>query len=312
MLLGRESLYTGRKALIRTRSAVYATFSGGADLRKTLLQVSRGMKILGVRVEPSQLIELAIRVSRKRARARGRRKALGAARTIDYTLPRSFYFKLHLPATLRRSAVLREFPRVSGESLRARLLAGRSKVSLILVLDSSASMMYSIRGILTALRAIEREARRYRDRVALIVCKGFGATILQHPTTNFNLVHGKLSKVGLDDFTPLAAGMYIGLNVALAEKRRGYEPVLVVVSDGNANVPLDRYRRSAWKPALDPAVQSVMDVASQVAKNGIETVVVNTKHREPSVEAEGITISGTELLVHVARATKGAYVGIAG
>ncbi|MEM1871481.1 MAG: hypothetical protein QW517_10220, partial [Thermofilaceae archaeon] len=79
MLLRRDSVYSGRKALIRTRRAIYATFSGGADLRKTLLQVSRGMKVLGVQIEPSQLIELAIRVSRKRARMRGRRKMSGAS-----------------------------------------------------------------------------------------------------------------------------------------------------------------------------------------------------------------------------------------
>lgn len=312
MLLGRESVYAGRRALLKTRRAVYATFSGGADLRKTLLQVSRGMKVLSIRIEPAQLIELAVRVSRKRASARGRRKMRSASMTIDYVLPRRSYFKIHLPATLRRSAALRLFPRINTECLRARLLSGKSKVSLVLVLDSSASMMYSIRGILTALRAIEREARRYKDRVALVVCKGFGAAVLQHPTTNFNLLQSKLSKVGLDDFTPLAAGMYLGLNVALAERRRGYEPVLVIVSDGNANVPLEKWRGGAWKPGLDPAVQSVMDVAAQIARNGIEAVVVNTKHREPPVEAESLAVSGTELLVQVARATRGSYVGIAG
>jgi len=312
MLLRRDSVYSGRRALIRTRRAIYATFSGGADLRKTLLQVSRGMKVLGVQIEPSQLIELAIRVSRKRARMRGRRKMSGASMVIDYTLPKGLYYKLHIPATLRRSAVLKEFPRIGLDSLRAKLFAGRAKVSLVLVLDSSASMMYSIRGILTALRTIEREARRYRDRVSVVVCKGFGAAVLQHPTTNFNLVQSKLSRIGLDDFTPLAAGMYMGLNVALAEKRRGYEPVIVIVSDGNANVPLEKRRGSVWKPALDPAVQSVMDVASQIARSSIETVVVNTKHREPSMEAEGMVISGTELLIQVARVTKGSYVGIIG
>lgn len=312
MLMKRDSVYSGRRALIKTRKAIYATFSGGADLWKTLLQVSRGMKVLGVRIEPSQLIELAIRVSRKRARMRGRRKMGGASMTIDYMLPRGSYFKLHIPATLRRSVALGEFPRIGLDSLRARLLAGRSKVSLVLVLDSSASMMYSIRGILTALRTIEKEARRNRDRVSVVVCKGFGAAVLQYPTTNFNLVQSKLSRIGLDDFTPLAAGMYMGLNVALAEKRRGYEPVIVVVSDGNANVPLEKRRGGLGRPALDPAVQSVMDVAAQIVRNDIETVVVNTKHREPQVEAEGMVISGTELLIQVARMTKGSYVGIVG
>jgi len=311
MLLGRDSVYSGRRALIKTKRAVYASFSGGADLRKTLLQVSRGMKILGGRVEPSQLVELALNVSRKRARHRGRRKMLGASMTVDYTLPKGPYFKIHFPATLRRSAAMGAFPSLKWDAVRARLLAGRSKVSLILVLDSSASMMYSVRGILTALRAVEREARRYRDRVALVVCKGFGATVVQHPSTNFNLVLSKISRIGLDDFTPLASGMYLGFNMALTERRRGYEPVLVIVSDGNANIPLEKHRR-VGRFIFDPAVQSVLDVAAQIAKSGIATVVVNTKHREPTADAGDVVMSGTELLIKVARITKGDYVGIVG
>ncbi len=302
-------MYSGHRALIRMKRAVYASFAGGADLRKTLLQVSRGMKILGGRVEPSQLVELALNVSRKKARHRGRRKMMGASMAIDYTLPKGPYFKIHFPATIRRSAAMRTFPLIKWDAVRAKLLTGRSKVSLILVLDSSASMMYSVRGILTALRAVEREARRYRDRVALIVCKGFGAIVAQHPSTNFNLVLSKISRVGLDDFTPLASGMYLGLNMALTERRRGYEPVLVIVSDGNANIPLEKYRK-VGRLVFDPAVQSVLDVATQIAKCGIETVVVNTKHREPTTEVGDVMMSGTELLIRVAKITKGSYVGI--
>jgi len=309
MLLGRDSVYSGRRALIKTKRAVYASFSGGADLRRTLLQVSRGMKILGGRVEPSQLVELALNVSRKKARHRGRRKMMGASMTVDYTLPKGPYFKIHFPATLRRSVAMKTFPLLGWDAVRAKLLTGRSKVSLILVLDSSASMMYSVRGILTALRAVEREARRYRDRVALVVCKGFGAVVAQHPSTNFNLVLSKISRVGLDDFTPLASGMYLGFNMALTERRRGYEPVIVIVSDGNANIPLEKYRRIG-RFIFDPAVQSVLDVAAQIAKSGIETVVVNTKHREPTTDVGDVVMSGTELLIRVAKVTKGSYVGI--
>lgn len=311
MLFGRDSVYSGHRGLIKTRRAVYANFSGAADLRKTLLQVSRGMKILGGRVEPSQLVELAINVSRRKARYRGRRKMKGASMVVDYTLPRGSYFKIHFPATLRRSAALGCFPRLKWDAVRAKLLTGRSKVSLILVLDSSASMMYSVRGILTALKAVEREARRYRDRVALVVCKGFGAVVAQHPSTNFNLVLSKISRIGLDDFTPLASGMYLGFNMALTERRRGYEPVLVIVSDGNANVPLERHRRPS-RLAFDPAIQSVLDVATQIGKNGIETIVVNTKHREPAADTGDLVMSGTELLIKVAKITRGTYIGILG
>ncbi len=310
-LLNKDAIYSGKKALLKTRKAVYVAFSSSIDFKRNFLSLSRGLKILRGWVEPSQLTELAINVSRKSARYRGKRRMRGASFTIDFTLPRKRYFKVHFPATLRKSASRREFPTISWESLMAKLLSGRARVSLVVVLDSSASMAYSIRGIMTALKAIEREARRYRDRVALIVCKGSSAAIIQHPTTNFNLMLGKIARVGLDDFTPLAAGMYLGYNMALRERRKGYEPVLVIISDGNANVPLERRRGGSSQLSLDPAVRSVLDVASLIARKKIETVIINTRHRVSAEEVEPL-ISGTKLLISVARLTKGNYVGIMG
>lgn len=308
ILMSRGSAYSSGRLLVKSRKTVYVSFSGAPEVKKALIQLSRGLRLIGGRVEPSQLIEMTLNLSRRRARHRGRRRMIGSSATIDYMLPRGKSFKVHMPATFRRSSALRTFPRVTWETVRARLTTGRAKASLIIILDSSASMMYSLRGILTALKAIEREARRFRDRVALIACKGSGAVVVQHPTTSFNLVLSKISRVGLSDFTPLASGMFLGLGIALTERRRGCEPVLIIVSDGNANVPLER--RRVFRSAMDPAVQSVLEVAEQIARHDIETVVVNTKHREPMLEESLLTISGTGLLIKVARITRGSYVGV--
>ena len=312
MLMNRGKIYAGRRAMLKTRKAVYVAFTVSRDFKKSFMTLSRGMRILGGEVEPSRLVEFAINVARKSARMKGRRRLKGAMMTIGYILPRGRYFKIHWPATIRRSVLIREFPRLTRDSLRERLLSGKGKVSLIVVLDSSASMMYSIRGILSALEAVKRESRRYRDRVALVVSKGFGALIAQYPTTNFNLVLSKISKIGLDDFTPLAAGLFLGYNLAVRERSRGYEPILVVISDGNANVPLEkRLLASRRLIMLDPAYHSVMEVASLIAKNNIETILINTKHREVMTETYNGFVSGTELLLRVARMVKGEYVGIA-
>lgn len=311
MLLNRGKVYAGRRALIRTNRAVYVAFTASRDFKKSFMSLSRGMRILGGDVEPSRLVEFAVNVSRKSSRMKGRHRLRGAMMVVDYKLPRGRYFKVHWPATIRRSAASGEFPAISRDSLRERVYAGRGKVSLVIVLDSSASMMYSIRGILTALEAVKREARRYRDRVALVVSKGFGAVIAQYPTTNFNLVLSKISKIGLDDFTPLAAGLFMGYNLALRERSRGYEPILVVISDGNANVPLEKQLLAPRRPlTLDPAYHSVMEVAHLISKSRIETILVNTKHREVMADAYDGYVSGTQLMIQVARMVKGEYVGI--
>ncbi len=309
MLASRGGLYRGSRALLKTRRAVLASFSLEKS-GKLGLTLSKGIRLLekAGEVEPSKLVELAIDVARRRARVRGRRRIRAKAKPIDINIPRCKYFKIAIVPTLRRAAVARHFPGITWEDVRTYLYEGRGRASLIVVLDSSASMAYSLGGIITALKALERRARRSRDRVSVVVCKGFGAAIAQHPTTNFNLVISKLRSVGLDDFTPLASGMYRGLLLALEERRRGYEPVLVIVSDGNANVPLERaLPRHA---SSDPAVQSVVEVAKMIAKAEIETVIINTKHRELEHVKRYDFMSGTQVLLSVARITRGTYVGL--
>ncbi len=308
-LMSKKTIYYGGKQLVFTRKAVYVNFS--LEQRgEYQLYVARGLRILGGEITPSRLIEIAVNVARKVARARGRRKGKGPGRIIDYIIPKARFFKIAIAPTLRRAAISGHWPRVTWEDLREPLEAGRQRASIIVVLDSSASMMHSVSGIVSAFEAIKREACRYRDRISLVVCKGFGAAIVQYPTTNFNLLISKLSNVGLDDFTPLASGMYKGYLLALREKKRGYSPVMVIISDGNVNVPLPR-RVGTRFYSIDPAVQSVFEVAECIVKEGIETVVVNTRHKEPMYESVGHALTGTEVLIRLARMTRGSYVGVA-
>jgi magnesium chelatase subunit D len=79
-----------------------------------------------------------------------------------------------------------------------------------------------------------------RDRVGLIVFKGEQAHVLQHPTTNFNLIMQKLGNVGLSDFTLLAAGMLRAIRMARTEQARGYAPLLIMATDGVTNVSIPR------------------------------------------------------------------------
>lgn len=310
MLFGKREVHENGKALFRSKRTLLSSYSMEPERKKAILSLTRGMKIKGGEISPSQIVELAINISRKIARYKGRRKINASSQVIDFTLPRKKYFKISIPATLRRSAASHHFPKVKASDLRASLQSGRGRVSLIIILDSSASMIYSIRGILTAFKAIKNEARKYRDRVSLIVSKGFGSAVAQYPTTNFNLVLSKFSVLGLDDFTPLASGMYRGYDLALRERRKGYEPVIVVISDGNVNVPLERYLKENTI-SHDPAVESVLEVARLIAKSKIETIIINTRHRSQPKDSN-IIVTGTQLLTRVAKIVKGTYVGIVG
>jgi len=309
-----EEIYLGGRILLQTGKVLFLSFNASPRRDEETLYLSRGLKIPS-RVPEAKLIELAINIVRRTARSKGRRKGKGIGRTIDFKVPKTKSFKVSIVPTLRRVAALGHWPQIHWEDLREPLTEGRERISIVMILDSSASMVHSMAKIVSALGAVKKEALRYRDRVSLIVCKGYGATIVQHPTTNFNLVIGKLSKIGMSDFTPLASGMYKGYLLALNEMRRGYTPVMIIISDGNVNVPMPRRLRSI-QYCVDPAVQSVLEVAEVIAHSRISTVVINTKHEEvqyevtrPSGEVIRL-LTGTEVLMRIAEITKGSYVGL--
>jgi len=300
----------GASPVIRTQKTVFIPFS----LRKSEFRrmiVKSGRRLFLNLISPAELIRLGISISEKGLRIPGRRKR-GTSFPVDFRLPTGVYsFRdIHLSASIRKAAVSGNFPNIRVNDILLKKYGGKGRISLIVVLDSSASMIYSIKGIADSLYAIRREIVKFRDRISLIVSKGFSSVILQHPTTNFYLFLGKLRRVGLDDFTPLASGLYKGLKLAIKEKRRGYMPILILISDGNVNVPLP-IRLTKKYFSSDPSVQSLLEVGYLISKNKINTVIINTYHRDPLYNVYDISMSGTRIMLNLAKITRGIYIGIA-
>ena len=78
-----------------------------------------------------------------------------------------------------------------------------------------------------------------RDKVAVIAFRGRGAELLLPPTRS--LVRAKRALAGLPGGggTPLAAALDASAALIDAAQRRGDTPVLVLLTDGRANVALD-------------------------------------------------------------------------
>lgn len=77
-----------------------------------------------------------------------------------------------------------------------------------------------------------------RDRAAVLAFRGKAAELLLPPTRS--LVHAKRSLAGLPGGgTPLAAGMDAARALALACGRRGETPIIVLLTDGRANIARD-------------------------------------------------------------------------
>lgn len=78
-----------------------------------------------------------------------------------------------------------------------------------------------------------------RDEVSLIAFRGKAAEILMQPTRSLVAAKRKLSALPGGGPTPLASGLERGLEMALAARRRGSTPVVVVMTDGSGNIALD-------------------------------------------------------------------------
>jgi Mg-chelatase subunit ChlD len=275
-------------------------------------------KILGKKIgEGEQLIEQMIsekpagaklELDKILARARwlGRRKGrTGRGRPVSYKNFSGGAPDISLATSLRLAARRGKPLEVRREDLRVNIREGRIKASMILVLDSSESMIDSLSKVRDAIRAVKKGAARMRDRVGLIVFKGEEAHVLQHPTTNFNLIMQKLGNVGLSDFTPLAVGILRAVRMARTEQARGYAPLVVMASDGVTNVSIPRWSvRMSDIP--DPATDA-LQMAKVISTNKWKTVVANMAH--VTHEGPADMIMGTHIMMRIAQVTKGIYVG---
>jgi hypothetical protein len=160
-------------------------------------------------------------------------------------------------------------------------------MTIVFVLDLSESMLQYIDDVKEALLKLHRDAYRYRDKVGLVAFKEMGAIVVQHPTANLRLVANKLFRLRMSGFTPLATGMLKALEVLKEARRRDSStiPAMVVMTDGDANVPLRRdlltgeYRQfdpldAAFFKYEDEAIDDVFSVAVMIKKESIHTVVI--------------------------------------
>ncbi len=219
---------------------------------------------------------------------------------------------VHLPATIRAAALKqkhREKPletalTISLEDVREKLRLYKAPMTLVFVIDLSGSMMLNIEAVKNALLKLHGDAYRYRDKVGIVALKDTGAVVVQHPTTNLRVVANKLIGLKISGFTPLAAGMLKAWEVLKEAKRRNRStiPVMVIVTDGSANVPLLRSLETGEIRHFDEigiitrqfeelAVRDVMSVSKMIRKEGVYTVVVNTNPHFYGRETYGFSVT---------------------
>ena len=156
--------------------------------------------------------------------------------------------RLHVLATLRAAAPkqrLRSKPPSGGVAIRSedfhvRRYQQSSASCVLLALDASGSA--ALQRLAEAKGAVElllQQSYARRDSVCIVSFKGAKAELLLPMTRS--LVRAKRAMTGLPGGggTPLASGLKLAYEQAMLLQRQGITPLLVILSDGRANVTLD-------------------------------------------------------------------------
>ncbi|WP_165772142.1 VWA domain-containing protein [Niveispirillum lacus] len=129
---------------------------------------------------------------------------------------------------------------VRKEDFRYRRLRHQQPSTAIFVVDASGSTALERLGETKgAIEQLLASCYVRRDEVSLIAFRGKAAEILMQPTRSLVAAKRKLSALPGGGPTPLASGLERGLEMALAARRRGSTPVVVVMTDGSGNIALD-------------------------------------------------------------------------
>jgi Mg-chelatase subunit ChlD len=300
-------------------------FSGIPTVSNAIGQpkVSEGLPIIGsLKTKVTSPSKFFLKMGKIKSRASsayaGRRAqtvtTLHRGKPYGWKLPHGKPMDVHLPATIREAArkqrnrekSLETSLKINLEDVREKLRLYKAPLTMVFVVDLSGSMLLNLDAIKEALLNLHRDAYRYRDRVGIVALKDTGAIVIQHPITNLRVVANKLLNLRISGFTPLAAGMIKARAVLKEAKRRDPStvPVMVIITDGSANVPLQRSLETGEVRQIeevriivreyeDIAVNDVMSVSRMIKREGIHTIVINTNPHLYGRETYGFLVTKT-------------------
>lgn len=196
--------------------------------------------------------------------------------------------RLDLLATLRAAAPWQRLRQGEGEGrlqirrddLRIRKLRRRVETTTVFCVDASGSAaLERLAEAKGAVEALLAEAYVRRDRVALVAFRGKGADLVLPPTRSLTRAKRGLAGLPGGGGTPLAAGLDAVLTVALGVRRGGGNPVVVVLTDGRANVGRDGTGGRA------KAGEEALQAARALRQAGLPALVVDTGARGGGAKA---------------------------
>ncbi|MEE3500818.1 magnesium chelatase subunit D [Acidiphilium acidophilum] len=161
-----------------------------------------------------------------------------------------------------------------------RFIAPVRAVAIFAVDASGSSALNRLAEAKGAIQLLLADCYVRRDQVALIAFRNRAAEVLLPPTGALARARRSLAALPGGGATPLALGIDAARDMALAERHRGARPLIVVLTDGGANIGRD------GKPGREAAGRDARGAAQSCAAAGLAAMVIDTAPRRNPFAAE--------------------------
>lgn len=165
---------------------------------------------------------------------------------------------------------------IRDQDLREKIRVGKVSVTCVFVVDISGSMgaekrMECAKG---AVLSLLEDAYRNRDRVSLVAFRGSEAEVALPLCSSVDLAYKQLCEMPTGGKTPLSRGLMKGYEVLMNERKKRKEiiPLLILISDGRANVGFGKNIRD-----------ELLAISRQLKEAGIHSVIIDTESVKRSV-----------------------------
>ncbi|KYH37843.1 MAG: magnesium chelatase [Candidatus Bathyarchaeota archaeon B24] len=195
---------------------------------------------------------------------------------------------------------------VRPDDLKVKRLSSRSALTIIFLLDLSESMADYLTVVAKAIMSLHRDAYAKRDKVGVVTFKGFNAEVVSHPVRNLLVVARKVRHLKAGGYTPLPKGLMCCLEMVKMEKRRSRDvlPLIILISDGAANVPLSStFVSPFYLDSIRRAYEDTISLAKSAARMKVPIVAIAPM----SFFQRSLDRLGVRLLRTVAGITGGAF-----
>lgn len=163
---------------------------------------------------------------------------------------------------------------VRQDDFRVTRFKPRRETTTVFVVDASGSAaLHRLAEAKGAIELLLADCYVRRDSVALITFRGTGAEVLLPPTRSLVQAKRRLAELPGGGGTPVAAGLECALELCQAIVRRGATPVIVVLTDGRANIAAD------GSPGRPRAQQDALAAGERLRASGVVVLLVDTSPR---------------------------------